>query len=159
MSLPIFLDIPVALPYLYSVWFGRPLSIFTMKKKVQGLFVSIQCSLKSPKKVDIPTLQSPTGKYRGLQGNPCNETRDPAMRRGVSCNENRFFPVRIDSQGVPCELCRVWVCSAAQNHSKPQILFGKKSPPQDFNRRTFVQTDRLSRNSYYVMGGGAVFLF
>ena len=51
------------------------------------------------------------GKYRGLQGNPCNENRDPEMRTGVLCNENRFFPVVIDSQGVPCELYRVWVCS------------------------------------------------
>jgi hypothetical protein len=57
------------------------------------------------------TLQSLTGKYRGLQGNPCNENRDPAMRTGVPCNENRFFPVRIDLQGVPCKPYRVWVCS------------------------------------------------
>ena len=56
------------------------------------------------------TLQSLTGRYRGLQGNPCNENRDPAMRTGVSCNENRFFPVRIDLQGVPCKPYRVWVC-------------------------------------------------
>ena len=33
------------------------------------------------------------------------------MRTGVPGNENRFFPVAIDSQGVPCELYRVWVCS------------------------------------------------
>ena len=39
------------------------------------------------------TLQSLTGKYRGLQGNPCNE--------------NRFFPMGIGSQGVPSELYRV----------------------------------------------------
>jgi hypothetical protein len=39
-------------------------------------------------------LQSLTGKYRGLQGNPCNENRDPVMRTGVPCNENRFFPVK-----------------------------------------------------------------
>ena len=45
-------------------------------------------------------LQSLTGKYRGLQGNPCNENRDPVMRTGVPCNENRFFPVRIDLQGL-----------------------------------------------------------
>ena len=25
-----------------------------------------------------------------------------AMRRGVPCNENRFFPVRITTQGKPC---------------------------------------------------------
>ena len=60
------------------------------------------------------TLQSLTGKYRGLQGNPCNENRDPAMRTGIPCNENRVFPVGIDSQGVPCELYRVWVCSVGK---------------------------------------------
>ena len=40
------------------------------------------------------TLQSLTGKYRGLQGNSCNENRDPVMRSGVPCNENRSFPVK-----------------------------------------------------------------
>ena len=34
------------------------------------------------------------------------------MRTGVPCNESRFFPVAIGSQGVPCEPYRVWVCSA-----------------------------------------------
>ena len=58
------------------------------------------------------TLQSLTGKYRDLQGNPCNENRDPAMRTGVPCNENRVFLVVIDLQGVPCKPYRVWVCSA-----------------------------------------------
>ena len=48
----------------------------------------------------LVALQSLTGKYRGLQGNPCNENRDPAMRTGVPCNENRFFPVGIGSQGL-----------------------------------------------------------
>ena len=43
------------------------------------------------------TLQFLTEKYRGLQGNPCNE--------------NRVFPVGVDLQGVPCKLYRVWVCS------------------------------------------------
>ena len=61
----------------------------------------------------IYALQSLTGKYRGLQGNPCNENRDPAMRTGVPRNENMFFPVGIGSQGVPCELYRVWVCSVS----------------------------------------------
>ena len=60
----------------------------------------------------MDTLQSLTGKCRGLQGNPCNENRDPVMKTGVPYNENRVFPVRIDSQGVSCELYRVWVCSA-----------------------------------------------
>ena len=32
-----------------------------------------------------------------------NENRDPVMRTGIPCNENRYFPVGIDSQGVPCE--------------------------------------------------------
>ena len=83
-------------------------------------FVLKTCLPKNVLMQYMNALQTPTGKYRGLQGNPCNETRDPAMRRGVkfrgvSCNENRFFPVRIDSQGVPCELCRVWVCSVVLN--------------------------------------------
>jgi hypothetical protein len=56
----------------------------------------------------LTTLQYLTGKYREIQGNPCNENRDPAMRTGVPCNENRFLPVRIDLQGVPCKPYRVW---------------------------------------------------
>ena len=47
----------------------------------------------------IDTLQSLTGKYREIQGKPCNENRDPAMRTGFPCNESRFFPVGIDLQG------------------------------------------------------------
>ena len=71
------------------------------------------------------TLQSLTGKYRGLQGNPCNENRDPAMRTGVPCNENRFFPVRIDLQGVRCKPYWVWVYSVI-DFEMPQLclLFG-----------------------------------
>ena len=38
------------------------------------------------------------------------------MRTGVPCNENSFFPVGIDSQGVPCEPYRVWVCSDVDMH-------------------------------------------
>ena len=63
-------------------------------------------------KAIMASLQSLTGKYRGLQGNPCNENRDPAMRTGVPCYENRVFPVGIDLQGVSCKPYRVWVCSA-----------------------------------------------
>ena len=37
---------------------------------------------------------------------------DPAMRPGVPCNENRFFPMRIDLHGVSCKPYRVWVYSA-----------------------------------------------
>ena len=51
--------------------------------------------------IKIRALQSHTGKYRELQGNPCNENRDPAIRTGVPCNENRVFPVGIDLQGFP----------------------------------------------------------
>ena len=47
------------------------------------------------------TLQSLTGKYREIQGKPCNVNRDPAMRTGFPCNESRFFPVGIDLQGFP----------------------------------------------------------
>jgi hypothetical protein len=49
----------------------------------------------------LTSLQSPTGKYREIQGNPCNESRDPAMRTGFPCNESRVFPVGIDLQGFP----------------------------------------------------------
>ena len=40
--------------------------------------------------------------YKFSQGNPCNDYRIPATRTGVPCNENRFFPVRISTQGKPC---------------------------------------------------------
>ena len=46
-------------------------------------------------------LQSLTGKYREIQGKPCNENRAPAMRTGFPCNESRYFPVGIDLQGFP----------------------------------------------------------
>ena len=62
----------------------------------------------------ITTLQFLTGKYRqdrGVQGNRCNENRDPIMRTEIPCNQNRFFSVRIDLQGVPCKPYRVWVYS------------------------------------------------
>jgi hypothetical protein len=59
--------------------------------------------------VRVTTLQSLTGKYRDLQGNPCNE--------------NRFFPVGIDLQGVPSEPYRVWVCSALFHLSDQSKLY------------------------------------
>ena len=48
---------------------------------------------------NVTTLQSLTGKYREIQGKPCNQNREPAMRPGFPCNESRFFPVGIDLQG------------------------------------------------------------
>ena len=51
--------------------------------------------------ISFHALQSLTGKCRGLQGNPCNENRETAMRTGFPCNESRFFPVGIDLQGYP----------------------------------------------------------
>ena len=38
---------------------------------------------------------------QGLQRNPCNENRIPAMRTGF------IFP-----EGVPCKPSRLWICSA-----------------------------------------------
>ena len=73
-------------------------------------------------KPNVSTLQSLTGKYRGLQGNPCNENRDPAMRTGVPCNENRVFPVGIGLQGVPCKPYRVWVCSVFSLQGTPVLI-------------------------------------
>ena len=84
------------------------------------------------------TLQSLTGKYRGLQGNPCNENRDPAMRTGVPCNENRFFPVGIGSQGVPCELYRVWVCSAS-NYCTVRVA------------KTFIYTCNVTHEDFWIV--------
>ena len=46
-------------------------------------------------------LQSHTGKDREIQGKPCNENKEPAMRIGFPCNESRYFPVGIDLQGFP----------------------------------------------------------
>jgi hypothetical protein len=53
-------------------------------------------------------MQSLTGKYWSLQGNLCNENRVPAMRTGVPCNENRFFPVRIALQGLGLHKGTIW---------------------------------------------------
>ena len=39
--------------------------------------------------------------YREVQGKPCNENREPAMRLGFPCNVSRYFPVGIDLQGFP----------------------------------------------------------
>ena len=49
--------------------------------------------------LEMYALQSLTGKYREIQGKPCNENREPAMRTGFPCNESRVFPVGIDLQG------------------------------------------------------------
>ena len=38
----------------------------------------------------IRTLQPRTGKYRVLQGNPCNENRIPAMRTGFPAMKTGF---------------------------------------------------------------------
>ena len=43
-----------------------------------------------PRLPNQPTLQSHTGKYRGLQGNPCNENRIPAMRTGFPVMKTGF---------------------------------------------------------------------
>ena len=42
--------------------------------------------------------------HKGCKPIPCNEYRIPAMTRGVPYNKNRFFPVRISTQGKPCSL-------------------------------------------------------
>ena len=81
----------------------------------------------------MTALQSPTGKYSGLQGNSCNENRIPAIEYRVPCNENRFFPVRIDLQGVPCKPYTVWVCSGVMTW--------------DFTSTTSVGTQVLVRAS------------
>ena len=71
------------------------------------------------------TLQSLTGKYREIQGKPCNENREPAMRTGFPCNESRYFHVGIDLQGFPvrCTGFGFAVCQA-NNLGKPLTRMG-----------------------------------
>ena len=73
------------------------------KKNTKSSVISLRKDvlILSGKENKEATLQSLTGKYREIQGNPCNENRDPAMKTGVPCNEYRFFPVGIDLQGFP----------------------------------------------------------
>jgi hypothetical protein len=40
-------------------------------------------------------LQYHAGKYRGLQGNPCNKNRIPAMRTGFPVMQTGCFPVSL----------------------------------------------------------------
>ncbi len=80
-----------------------------------------------------PALQSLTGKYRGLQGNPCNVNRNPAMRTGVPCNENSVFSVGIDLQGLGLQCgAAAYVCEIVvkpkNKQSNKQIDPVKKIP-------------------------------
>ena len=65
--------------------------LVTHARREQGLN-SMRSSNVGQTVGQIGTLQSLTGKYREIQGKPCNENRVP-------CNESRFFPVGIDLQG------------------------------------------------------------
>jgi hypothetical protein len=56
---------------------GFPQSEYTVSKL--SAYAGSQC-----------TLQSRTGKYRGLQGNPCIESRIPAMRSGFPIMKTGF---------------------------------------------------------------------
>ena len=64
-------------------------------------FYLLEKKQKSSKLSIMTALQSLTGKYKEIQGKPCNENREPAMRTGFPCNESRYFPVGIDLQGFP----------------------------------------------------------
>ena len=48
------------------------------------------------------------------------------MRRGVSCNENRFFPVRITTQGKPCSghvlALHCSICAVYENRNDPSEI-------------------------------------
>ena len=50
------------------------------------------------------TLQSRTGKYRGLQGNPCNENRIPAMRTGFPVMKTGFSLWELTYREFPVSL-------------------------------------------------------
>ena len=101
-----------------------------VEKILKGSLDSIPSPSPSVKIQIMVKLQSLTGKYRGLQGNPCNENRDPAMRTGVPCNENRFFPAGIDSQGVPCEQGLGLQCELGYLilYLKPPCILGTPQP-------------------------------
>ena len=49
-------------------------------------------------------LQSRTGKYRGLQGNPCNESRIPAMRTGFPVMKTDFSLWELTYREFPVSL-------------------------------------------------------
>ena len=72
-----------------------------------------------------PTLQSLTGKYREIQGKPCNQNREPAMRTGFPYKESRFFPVGIDLQGkaVSCTGFGFTVHAIGKNKTKGILKF------------------------------------
>ena len=63
------------------------------------------------------SLQFLTGKYREIQGKPCNENRVLGMRTGFPCNESRFslwvltfreFPVSYTGFGFAVQFCIVF---------------------------------------------------
>ena len=65
------------------------------------------------------TLQSCTGKYRGLQGNPCNENRIPAMKTGYPEMKTGFSLWELTYW--------VWVWSAPSITVRKLIYLDKKS--------------------------------
>ena len=90
----------------------------TITGHLVGIWISVGAHLMhsiNQEKLTFPTLQSLTGKYREIQGKPCNENREPAMRTGFPCNESRYFPVGIDLQGFPvsCTGFGFAVCSTS----------------------------------------------
>ena len=50
------------------------------------------------------TLQSRTGKYRVLKGNPCNENRIPSMRTGFPVMKTGFFLWELTYREFPVSL-------------------------------------------------------
>ena len=73
-------------------------------------------------------LQSCTGKYRGLQGNPCNENRIPAMRTGFPVMKTCFSLWELTYREFPVSLTGlVWVCSVIMSNFWGQffhVFFG-----------------------------------
>ena len=80
---------------LYSLLFESGIWIWAANNLRFRLCLSVVCCLIqdyiSPPQIKqgmfypkYTTLQSLTGKYRGLQGNSCNKNRDPVMKTGFS---------------------------------------------------------------------------
>ena len=80
------------------------------------------------------------------------------MRTVVPCNENRFFPVGVDSQGVPCELYRVWVCSVLKRlfNFGIEIVAANdyKMPIENFWQNMVKYHKSQSKGGYGVVGYG-----
>ena len=86
-------------------------------KKNEKKIARWRCGTKISK-TNIITMISTIDKPPGVSKNPEDQIKYPSgelessnLFKFEKPSENRVFPVGIGSQGVPCELYRVWDCS------------------------------------------------